>query len=390
MSNLPPGTMPPYPPMPSLYPPPPPPPARFPLLGCFFAISVVGNLLAGILVIVLCTSLIISSTGDATTPKPIPEKHFLGSTSASDKIAIVTIDGLILEGMLEFMERQLEQAGKDKAVKATVLRINSPGGSITASDALWRRIMALREGSAEQEIHARPIVVSMGSLAASGAYYIAAPANEIFAERTTMTGSIGVYASFPNIKELASKYGVAMNTIKAGKIKDSGSLFRELTPEESQVLQDMVDEAYLQFLDVVAQGRKPLTKEKMLERFTVTPLRPDPKAQPNEAGPYTRYRADGGIFSAEKAKELQLIDKIGTLEDAVRAAAGLANLTTFRAIQYQRAKTLTDLLLNVNHSTPLPTSQPVDLGWLRQALTPRIWYLAPGYEAAAFTGIAPR
>jgi protease IV len=358
-------------------------PARgFPVLGCAFALSFVGNLFALLVIFLLCFGLLFRSGSDQSKPTPLTEKLFAGSASASDKVAIVAIEGPIMEGLLEFVHRQLEQAGKDETVKATVVRINSPGGSITASDDLHRRILQLKNGQADQDIHPRPVVVSMGALAASGGYYIAVPASTIFAERTTLTGSIGVYSSFPNVKELAAKVGVSMHTIKAGQIKDSGSMFRDMTPAEQQSLQDMVDDAYVQFLSVVQQGRPALTRQKMLERFTVTPLRPDPKAKPEDAAPYTRYRADGGVFSAAKAKELGLIDDVGPLEDAVTAAAALAKLGPYRAIRYKKLISLSELLMSVK--TPVsPPALSADQTLLRGLLTPRMWYLAPGHEAAA-------
>src|SRR5262249_14458941 len=135
------------------------------------------------------------------------------------------------------------------------LRINSPGGSITASDNLHRRLIELRDGNPHRHTAAKPLIVSMASLAASGGYYIAMPSKTLFAERTTITGSIGVYAAFPNIADLANKHGVTMDVIKAGAVKDSGSMFHKMTPQERQVWQDMVDHAYKEFLAVVEQGR---------------------------------------------------------------------------------------------------------------------------------------
>jgi protease IV len=360
-----------------------------PVLGCAFAASVVGNLLAGMLILILCLSLLFRSAGDSTVPTPLTEKFVAGSKSASDKVAVVAVEGVIMEGVLDHVHRQLEQAGKDPTVKATVLRVNSPGGSITASDDLHRRILQLKNGEADQDIHARPLVVSMSSVAASGGYYIAVPAQKIFAERTTLTGSIGVYASFPNVKELAAKVGASMQTIKAGQIKDAGSMFRDMTPTELQVTQDMVDDAYLQFLGVVEQGRPALTRKKMLDRFTVTPLRPDPKAKGDDTGPYTRYRADGGIFSAAKAKELGLIDDVGTLEEAVKAAAALAKLDSYRAVRYKKQTSFTDLLLNMKTPASLPSGTGLDHQLLRGLFTPRMWYLAPGHEAAALLATSP-
>jgi protease-4 len=358
------------------------------VFGCLFALSFLVNIAAGILIVLLCLGLLGLRSGlTADSGERLREKHIAGSTAEADKIAVVSIEGVILEGFLSHVHRQIEQAAKDSRVKAVVLRINSPGGSVTASEDLHRRIVRLRDGDKDADWLAKPLVVSMGSIAASGGYYIAVPAGTLFAETTTVTGSIGVYASFPSLTGLESKVGVSMRTIKAGEIKDSASPFKEMTDKERQVLQDMIDSAYVHFLDVVEKGRKPkLTRQKLLERFMVTPVRPDPQAEPKAAAPYQRYRADGGIFTAAKAKELDLIDAVGTLEDAIKAAAKAAGLSAYNAIQYQKPRTLTDILLN-SHSTQAPAGL-LDIDRLRAAVTPGMWYLAPGYEAAGVLAAA--
>ena len=152
---------------------------------------------------------------------------------------------------------------RDPHVKAVVVRIDSPGGTIGASEDIHRELTRLRSGQHPRfpDAKAKPLVASMGSIAASGGYYIAMPAETVFAEKTTLTGSIGVFAALPNVSELANKNGVRMELIKAGGIKGSGSPFHELTPAERQPWQDMVDQAYDQFLDVVVRGRPGLTKE---------------------------------------------------------------------------------------------------------------------------------
>jgi protease-4 len=370
------------------------PPSRAPaspqrsLLGCAFVLSFLFNIAAGVLVVVLCLGLLGLRAGlSADAGEQLREKHVAGSSSELDKVAVIEVEGVIVEGFLGFVRKQIDQAGKDSHVKAVVLRINSPGGSITATADLHRRILRLRDGDKDADWLARPIVVSMGGIAASGGYYIAAPAAQVFAENTTLTGSIGVYASFPDLTGLEKKIGVSVNTIKAGEIKNSGSPFAEMTDKEKQVYQDMIDAAYVQFLDVIEKGRTPkLTRQKLLERFVVTPLRPDPQAQPKPAAPYQRYRADGGIFTAAKAKELDLIDSVGTLEDAIKVAAAAAGLTRYNAVKYEKPRTLVDFLLNVR-SSPAPGGL-LDANRLRAAVTPRIWYLASGYEAAGLLAAA--
>ncbi len=182
-------------------PPPPPPPRNSPVLGCAFALSFGLNILAGIVILLGCLGFVALRKPD-TSILPLSEQHYAGKSGVSDKIVVITLDGVILEGLMSYVHKQIEQAAGDKHVKAVVLRINSPGGSITASDDLHRRLVELRDGNAKKKRGARPLVVSMGALAASGGYYVAMPAQTLFAERTTLTGSIGVYSSFPNLKEL--------------------------------------------------------------------------------------------------------------------------------------------------------------------------------------------
>jgi protease-4 len=325
---------------------------------------------------------------------PVQETRYSGKTTAHRKVAIVSLDGVILEGMLRFVHREIDQAARDKDVKAVVFRINSPGGSITASDDLHRRLTKLVQGDPEKKTDPKPLIVSMASMAASGGYYVAMPAKEIFAERTTLTGSIGVYASFPDVAGLAKKYEFGMTTIKQGEIKDSGSPFKEMTPKERQVWQDMVDHSYNEFLDVVAAGRKDkLTREDLLDPVTVQPVNagPHPKGKDgqgkNEAkAAYERYRADGGVWTADKALELKLIDHIGTLDDAIKAARDAADLgEDYKAIHYEKPKTLSDIFLGTKSPQPGSLLEP---GRLRAGLTPRLWYLAPGSELAGILAAA--
>jgi protease-4 len=320
---------------------------------------------------------------------PLGEQHYAGKNTANDKVAIISLDGVLLEGMLGYAHKQIEQAAGDSSVKAVVVRINSPGGSITASDDLHHRLTELRDGKAKKNRSARPVIVSMGSLAASGGYYVAMPGQTLFAERATLTGSIGVYSSFPNVKKLAEDHGVKLVTIKQGQIKDSGSPFGEMTEHEREVWQDMVDDAYQRFVQVVEKGRPMLQNGKLLKPLTITPLKAGPDflekdKKPSE--PYQRYLADGGVWTADKALKYQLVDKIGTLDDAVQAAHDAAGLSeNYRVIKYERPSTLADVLGLGVHTPALPPSGTVlDPARLEAGFMPRLWYLAPGAEASGF------
>jgi protease-4 len=335
----------------------------------------------------LCLVLLLFRGGSDSGSGTLVEHHYAGETSAKDKVAIVRLEGVILEGMLDYVHKQIDTAAADKDIKAVVLRINSPGGSITASDDLYRRLVTLRDGDTKKKANPKPLVVSMGSIAASGGYYDAMPARTLFAEKTTLTGSIGVFASFPNVKGFTDEHKVYMITIKQGEIKDSGSPFKEMTDKERQVWQDMVDHSYDQFLAVVAQSRPELTKEKLLESIEVQPVNAGPhKADAPTPKKYTRYRADGGVYTADAALELKLIDRIGTLDDAAQAAHDAAKLGEhYQVIEYERPKTLLGLLFGMRPGQSAGLLEP---GRLKNALAPRLWYLAPGYEMSGFFAAA--
>lgn len=331
---------------------------------------------------VLLLLLLIPQYGDAGIGQ-LHERYYMGNKESKNKIAVIRVDGIIMEGSLSFVHKQIEDVVKDDRVKAVVLRVNSPGGSISASDDLHKRLADLRDGTTPS--HKRdsktPIIVSMGALAASGGYYISMPADYIVAERTTITGSIGVYAAFPNVSVLANKYGFGMEVIKKGDVKDSGSMFKEMTPQERQLWQDMVDNAYRQFLDVVATGRPQLAGK--LERpFVIDRTIQVKDKEKSRDVQFTRYLADGGIYTANQAKDFKLIDQVGYLEDAVKEAAKRAGLgEDYRAVEYDKPPVLFYGLLG---SQKTPAEAHLDVSRLSQAASPRLWYLAPQNELAGF------
>jgi protease-4 len=352
------------------------------LLGCAFALSFALNLIGGLVILLFCFGFFLLHKPASV---PLGEKYYSGKSTASDKVAILTLDGVLVEGLLAYPHKQIEQAADDRHVKAIVVRINSPGGSITASDDLYRKLIELRDGNSKKNHAPRPLIVSMGGMAASGGYYIATPGQTIFAERTTLTGSIGVYSSFPNVRELANKYGVRLTTIKQGEIKDSGSPFAEMSKHEMQVWQDMVDDAYQRFVQVVETGRPMLAGGKLLQPVNVTPIQAGPAFLREKADkshePYRRYLADGGVWTAESALKHKLVDKLGTLDDAVQAAHDAAGLSEdYQAIKYERPSTLADLMGLGVQSPASPSGSVLDPARLQAGFAPRLWYLAPGAE----------
>jgi protease-4 len=372
------------------------PPPRPSLIGTFFRVVFVLVILASlglnaILLIGLIMAGALSSSSGLGDERHLSERFHSGQKNATDKIAIIHVDGVIMEGLIGFPRKQIESAAADDHVKAVVVRINSPGGSITASDDLHRRLTELRDGNPAKNAHAKPLVVSMGSLAASGGYYIAMPAKTLIAERTTITGSIGVYASFPNIAEFAKKHGVRMDIIKKGEVKASGNMFQVMTAEERHLWQDMIDHAYQEFLTVVKEGRGeklkyPLQAEIKEEHQKIPDVDADGQVVKENGQTkmvdYVRRLADGGIYTSDKAKKYGLIDDVGYLDDAVAEARKQAGLgTNVRVITYEKPLTLMSLLTGTEASQP---GVKLDLNQLANSAMPRLWYLAPQSGLSGF------
>jgi protease-4 len=341
------------------------------LLFLFLAFSVAFNILfLGLLILFVIPG----------SSRPIIETFHSGKTESKNKIAVVRIEGVLMEGLTGFAQKQIDHAATDAAVKAVIVRINSPGGTITSSDDLHHRLTQLRDGNAQKKAAAKPLVVSMASLAASGGYYIAMPAKTLFAEPSTATGSIGVYAALPDATELSKKIGFGMRIIKAGDVKDSGSPFHEMTPHERELWQDMVDHSYLRFLEVVEQGR-PALKGKLQEDISANksvPIR-DEKARSKHVQ-YVRYLADGGIFMADDAQKYGLVDRIGYLEDAVQAAGQAAGLgEDYKVVAYEKQETVLSSLLGIKAQPPPSLLDP---NRLAAGAVPRLWYLSPQADLA--------
>ncbi|MGB9773230.1 MAG: signal peptide peptidase SppA [Bacteroidota bacterium] len=213
-------------------------------------------------------------------------------TGYGDKVAIVEVKGTILSS--ENVVRQLKKFAKQPTVRALVLRIDSPGGSAAASQEIYEEVKRVRNSG-------KPVVASMGSMAASGGYYISVAATKIVANPATVTGSIGVISQFINVADLLKKVGIQETTVKTGKFKDAGSPFRSLTEEEKLYFQELMINVYDQFVDAVASERN-------LPIDTV------------------RKYGDGRLFSGAQAKRIGLVDTLGSLEDAIRLAGKLGGI----------------------------------------------------------------
>jgi protease-4 len=324
----------------AVYAPPPPPPKRG---GGFFRAIMILFTVFGVLSVLLVVGMfaLVGSIRLPTTD--VEEEYVSGDRRSRHKVAIVPVEDIIMDLTAKHVIDALKAAKEDDAVKAVVLKVDSPGGTISASDHIHRKVKELCRGPGKT----KPMVVSMQGLAASGGYYVSAPADKIFAERTTMTGSIGVIASFPNVAGLMQDFKVRMEVIKTGPLKDSGSMFREMSDEERKRWQALIDDAFQTFIDVVTEGRK-------MDESRVREL------------------ATGEVYTAREAKANGLIDEIGYLEDAVAAAEKLAGISDSHVIEYKRPLSLSDLLLGSANSRQ---SEARDLRSLFRANVPRLMFL---------------
>lgn len=208
-----------------------------------------------------------------------------------EKVALIRIEGMITDSKNTIDE--IKEYVKDPSIKAIVLRIDSPGGAVAPAQEIYEEI--------RKAVKKKKVVVSMGSVAASGGYYIASPATKIVANPGTLTGSIGVIMEVPNIEGLMNKLGIKTEVVKSGRHKDIASLFRGIKKEEREILQNVLDNVHEQFIKAVADGRKMLYDD-------------------------VKRIADGRIFTGEQALKAGLIDELGNLEDALQTAAKLTGI----------------------------------------------------------------
>jgi protease-4 len=238
--------------------------------------------------------------------------HPTPSLSFGNKIGVIPINGVIKDA--DTITEQLTSFRKDKGIKAIILRIDSPGGGVGPSQEIY--------SETRRTTQAKNVIASLGSLTASGAYYIAAGADKIVANPGTLTGSIGVLMEFITIEELLKKIGIQMQVIKSGEFKDIGALNRKMTDSEREMLMTLLDDIRSQFVTAVADGRN-MPREKVLEI------------------------ADGRIFSGREAKEIGLVDSLGNFQDAVDLAKKMANIKGEVKLVYperKRRSLLWDLL----------------------------------------------
>lgn len=307
----------------------------------------------GLLVLVAGALLAREGRREAAVPATERWREEVVAGHGAARVALVEIRGVLTEdgtvplpelpaaASLAAVREQLQRAAADSSVRAVVLRIDSPGGSVVASEELYQAVRRL----------GKPVVASLGETAASGGYYVAVGADRILASPGTITGSIGVIATVANLSELARKIGYRETVIKSGELKDMGNPLREMTPRERAVFQQLVDDMFQQFVDRVAQGRR-------LPRARVLAL------------------ATGQVYTGAQALRLGLVDELGDLERALTRARALAKLppdaTVIRYVRRESRFPLLDLLLGRSEPGLHAALAAARDRWPRA----RFWYLA--------------
>lgn len=295
---------------------------------------------------------------DLKAKEGLDEEFITGKEDSRDKILVISINGAIFSDD-ENMSRTsatpskikeiINKADKDPQIKAIILEMDSPGGGVTASDRIYNYLKEFKR--TKNNI---PIVTLMKDTAASGAYYISMVSDYIVAHPTSITGSIGVISVFVTAEDLLKWAQIDVVVVKSGAMKDAGSPFRRMKPQEREGFQNIVDEIYQNFLDIVAQGRKSLTMDQ------IKPL------------------ADGRVFTGKQALANKLVDAIGYQEDAITKAKELAKIQEAKVVRYKKPKNAFESAFQIK--TP-----QTDLEQLREILlqntTSRFMYLwIPGAE----------
>lgn len=316
-----------------------------------------------------------SAGGDLHLQETVLERH-----GSPDKIAVIPVEGIItsshLDGqamnMVQLIEQQLKKAGQDDHVKAVLLKVNSPGGEVLASDDIYNAIVKF------QNDHPKPVIASMGTLAASGGYYVSAPCRWIVANELTITGSIGVIMHTYNYRGLMNKIGMRPMVYKSGRFKDMLSGEKDLDAlsamektdlaEEEAMVNRMIQETYGKFKSIVAEGRHRAQERNQTNRNS---------ANGRALSPTWASLADGRILSGKEAYEHGFVDEIGNLRKAVERAASLAGIEKADLVTYQVPFSLANLFGFLGRSDA--KSLKIDLGVELPRLRAGLYYLAPTF-----------
>lgn len=323
------------------------------VVGGIVAVVVLGGI---VLIGVLAALLTGGGSGGGFTSAPGFQEEYVSGEGA-DRIAVIPVEGTIAPDVSSAgdllpsttprgLADALTQAGEDPTVSAVILEINSPGGGVTASADMHDEILDFKRSSD------KPVVVSMADTAASGGYYIATAADRIVAQETTLTGSLGVYLGLLNFSEAAEKYGITQEYVRSGEFKTMGDPFRQLSDDEREIFQSIVDENYNEFVDVIVEGRDLPESE-------------------------VREIADGRIYSGLQARDLDLVDELGDLDTAVESTAELAGVDDPTVVRYVRQAGFGSLLMARFAPEPPEAVQIAEAAGVQFSGEPQYLY-APG------------
>ncbi len=323
-------------------------PPRRSRMGLWLGLALLLMAGLGILAVGVVGVATLASLAASPGERRVREEFFSHDRRGGEKVAIITLDGIILDEADGFVKRQIDRVEKDKDVKAVVLRINSPGGTISGSDYLHHHLTKLAK---DREI---PIVVSMGGIAASGGYYVAMAVGDtpdsIFAESSTFTGSIGVMIPRYDLSEMLQNWGIRYDSVASHDLKGMGSMAKPMTEQERELFQEIVDEGFTQFKDIIRSGRPS--------------MRDDPEVLDK--------LATGQIFTASQAVQHGLVDRIGFIEIAIDRAIEVAGLDPdeVKVVRYKPEPSLAGILLGGE-----ARGRPLDLKAIMELATPRAYYL---------------
>jgi protease IV len=332
------------------------------LFGCLaivVVLALIGSVLLNVFLVFSSADLDVAGSGlGQGGPHALRESAVQGSVGkgVADRVAQIDVEGVIvgdgigLGSMVEGLKRSLRQATNDPSVKAIVLRINSPGGEVTASDTIYK---AVKDADSK-----KPVIAYMDSVAASGGYYIACGARRIVANPTTLTGSIGVIMQGFGADDLMAKVGVESRTFKSGKMKDAGSMSRDMTDEEKAYFQNLVMQNYERFVGIVSKARG----------IAVDELKTGV--------------ADGRVFIGEEALAKKLVDANGYIEDAYAMAYNEAGISDARIFRYAQPPSFLNVLSVLGQAQTEPKKIEIELN---SALLPKLKPGLPYFLPSAWT-----
>ncbi|MHC4889674.1 MAG: signal peptide peptidase SppA [Planctomycetota bacterium] len=308
--------------------------------GIILTLSVMANIA---LFTILMGVIAVFTTG----PRGIFNEEVIRKGPRRNKIVVIRLEGIIYGQQAKDVYRQLKAARQDKRVKGLIVRVNSPGGTISGSDQIYREILKYRQEEG------KPVIAFMQGVAASGGYYTSVACEKIMAEPTTITGSIGVISWYFVVQELLeSKLGILPVVVKSGQKKDWPSSFRKPDSEELLYIENkVIKPAFERFVEIVTEGRKDLLTETEVRRL-----------------------ADGGIFGAKEAKKEKLIDETGYLDDAIELVKEMAKIEKAQVVEYRKPFSLTSFL-----SYRKPNFLKIDRTTLYELSTPQVLYLWSAY-----------